>query len=144
VGENPFVWGSAAQQRPQRRCIESPCETNRSKAKSRSMPCRALRIRSGWFGDITLLLLVAGIVLMLGLSVAPNLHERLHPTSAPLHECAVTLIASGSCHHVAAAPLMIAPATAVQFSTIPALNPIWVAAPFLSARIFEHAPPVYS
>src|SRR5437764_15126425 len=129
---------------PERRWIESPCETNRSKAKSRSMLCRALRIRSGWFGGTTVLLLAAAIVLMLGLSVAPNLHERLHPTSAPLHECAVTLIGSGSCHHVAAAPLMIAPATAVQFSTIPALNPIWVAAPFLGARLFEHAPPAHS
>src|SRR5438045_6238755 len=104
----------------------------------------ALRIRSGWCAGAAAVVLTAAIVLMLGLSVAPNLHERLHPTSAPLHECAVTLIGSGSCHHVAAAPLMIAPATAVQFSTIPALNPIWVAAPFLGACIFEHAPPAHS
>jgi hypothetical protein len=81
---------------------------------------------------------------MLGLSVTPNLHERLHPTSASPHECAVTLIASGSCHHTAAAPLLIAPATAAQFSKISALNPVWVAAPFLRARIFEHAPPAHS
>jgi hypothetical protein len=108
------------------------------------MPSRALRIRSGWFGGTTLLLLVAAIVLMLGLSAAPNLHERLHPTAASLHECAVTLIASGSCHHSAAAPLMIAPPTAAQFSKIPALNPIWVESPFLGACIFEHAPPVHS
>jgi p-aminobenzoyl-glutamate transporter AbgT len=108
------------------------------------MACRAFRIRSGWFGGTTVLLLAAAIVLMLGLSVAPNLHERLHPASASLHECAVTLIASGSCHHTAAAPLVITPATAVQFSKIPALNPVWVAAPFLSARIFEHAPPAHS
>jgi p-aminobenzoyl-glutamate transporter AbgT len=107
------------------------------------MACRALRTRSGWFGGTAVLLLGAAIVLMLGLSVAPNLHERLHPTSASLHECAVTLIASGSCHHTAAAPLVIAPATAVPFK-IPALNPVWVAAPFLSARIFEHAPPAHS
>ena len=108
------------------------------------MPCRALRIRSGWFGDTTLLLLAAAIWLMLGLSVAPNLHERLHPTAASLHECAVTLIASGSCHHTVAAPLVIAPATAVQFSKVLALDSIWVAAPFLGARIFEHAPPARS
>jgi hypothetical protein len=95
-------------------------------------------------GGTTLLLLVAAIVLMLGLSAAPNLHERLHPTAASLHECAVTLIASGSCHHTAAAPLMVVPATAVQFSKILALNPIWVAAPFLGASIFEHAPPVHT
>jgi len=108
------------------------------------MPSRALCIRSGWFGGTTVLLLAAAIVLMLGLSAAPSLHERLHPTAAPLHECAVTLIASGSCHHTAAAPLMIAPATAVQFSKIPALNPTWVAGPFLRASIFEHAPPAHS
>jgi hypothetical protein len=107
------------------------------------MACRALRTRSGWFGGTTVLLLAAAIVLMLGLSVAPNLHERLHPTSATLHDCAVTLIASGSCHHTAAAPLAIAPATVVPFK-IPALNPVWVAAAFLSARIFEHAPPAHS
>jgi len=108
------------------------------------MPCRALRIRSGSFVGTVALVLAAAILLMLTLSVAPNLHERLHSAAAPLHECAVTLIASGSCHHTAAAPLMIAPATTLQYSKIPALNPIWVAAPFLGARIFEHAPPAQS
>jgi hypothetical protein len=108
------------------------------------MPCRALRIRSGWFGDATLLVLAAAFVLMLGLSVAPNLHERLHPTAASPHECAVTLIASGSCHYTIAAPLVVAPATAVQFSQVLALDSTWVAAPFLGARIFEHAPPARS
>ena len=63
------------------------------------MPCRALCFRSGWLGGITVLVLATAIVLMLGFSVAPNLHERLHPTGASLHECAVTLIASGSCHY---------------------------------------------
>jgi len=131
-------------QRLQRRRVENSCETNRSKAKSRSMPCRTLCIRSRWFGGTTSLVLAAAIVLMLGLSVAPNLHERLHPTAAPLHECAVTLIASGCCHHTVAAPLVIAPAAPVPSSKIPALNAIWVAAPFLGACIFEHAPPAYS
>jgi hypothetical protein len=108
------------------------------------MPCRALRFRSGWLGGTTVLVLAGSIVLMLGLLVAPNLHERLHPTAAPLHECAVTLIASGSCHHTVAAPFVIAPATPVQSSKILALNAIWVAAPFLGACIFEHAPPARS
>src|SRR5260370_1299557 len=36
------------------------------------MPCRALRIRPGWLGGTTVLVLAASIVLMLGLSVAPN------------------------------------------------------------------------
>src|SRR2546430_8693415 len=105
------------------------------------MPRRTPRIRSGWFGSTVVLVLATAIVLMLGLSVAPNLHERLHPTAASLHECAVTLIVSGSCHHSAAAPLMIAPAIALQFSRILVLNSVWVESPFLGARVFEHAPP---
>src|SRR5207249_8596902 len=108
------------------------------------MPCRTPRIRSGLFGGITVLVLAAAIVLMLALSAAPNLHERLHPTAASLHQCAVTLIASSCCHYSAAARPMIAPATALQFSRIPALNPIWVESPFLGACIFEHAPPTRS
>jgi hypothetical protein len=108
------------------------------------MPRRALRIQSGWFGGTIGLLLGAAIVLMLGLSAAPNLHERLHPTAATFHECAVTLIVCGSCHHSAAAPLRIAPATAVQSSKILALNPVWLESPFLGASIFEHAPPAHS
>src|SRR5437870_13282967 len=108
------------------------------------MPRQVLRVRQSWFSATTVLILAIAIVLMLGLSVAPNLHERLHPTAASLHECAVTLIASGSCHHTVAAPLVIAPATAVQFSQVLALDSIWVAVPFLGARIFEHAPPAHS
>src|SRR5437763_13577772 len=104
----------------------------------------ALPIRSGWCAGAAAVVLTGAIVLMLGLSVAPNLHERLHPTAAPLHECAVTLIASGCCHHTVAAPLVIAPATPVQSSNIPPLNAIWVESPFLGASIFEHAHPHHS
>jgi hypothetical protein len=108
------------------------------------MPRRTPRIRSSWFGRTAVLVLAAAIVLTLGLSAAPNLHERLHPTAASLHECAVTLIVSGSCHHSAAAPLMIAPVPAVQFSKILVLNPVWVESPFLGTRVLEHAPPAHS
>jgi hypothetical protein len=105
------------------------------------MACRALRIQQSWFGSTTVLFLAAAIVLMLSLSAAPNLHERLHPTAGSLHECAVTLIAFGSCHHGAAAPLLIAPTTTLQLSKIPVLVLPWVESPFLAARVFEHAPP---
>jgi hypothetical protein len=76
------------------------------------------------------------------MSVSPQLHKRVHPDAKQSqHECAVTLIASGNCHHSGAAPLVTALIQAVQFSKIPALNPIWVVSPFLDASIFEHAPP---
>jgi hypothetical protein len=77
------------------------------------------------------------------LCVAPRLHEKIHGTAAG-HECAVTLIASGKYEHSDAPALILARQPAAQFSKTPALNPIWVAAPFLGARIFEHAPPIIS
>jgi hypothetical protein len=108
------------------------------------MPRWALRIRQSWFNAITVFVLVTAIVLMLGLSVVPNLHERLHPSGASLHECAVTLIASGGCHYNAVAVMIIAPTRVLHLSKIPALNPQWVESLFLAARIFEHAPPTHS
>ena len=78
----------------------------------------------------------------LALSVSPRWHELLHPDAkAAQHECAVTLIGSGSYQQPTPAPLVVAPVPALQFCFIPALHPVWVASPFIGARIFEHAPP---
>jgi len=107
------------------------------------MSRRALRIQQSWFRSTTVLIFVTAIVLMLGLSVTPSLHERLHPAGTSPHECAVTLIVAGNCHYSAAAPLMIAPTRALHFK-IPVLTSQWVESPFLAAHIFEHAPPVRS
>jgi hypothetical protein len=84
----------------------------------------------------------AAFLAALALSVSPQWHEWLHPKAkAAQHECAVTLIGSGNFQHSAPAPLVVAPAPALQFAFVPALHPVWVASPFIGARIFEHAPP---
>jgi hypothetical protein len=84
----------------------------------------------------------AAFLWSLTLGVSPQLHEWIHPdASQPDHTCAVTVMAAGNYTHSAPAPLVSAPVLVVQFSIIPALTPQWVASPFLSARIFEHAPP---
>ena len=89
--------------------------------------------------------LLAAFFLALALAVAPQLHERIHKEAAgSQHECAVTLIASGKYQQSDAPALVSALQPAIQFSKLPALNPIWVPAPFLGASIFEHAPPVIS
>jgi hypothetical protein len=90
--------------------------------------------------SVASLLMVAAFLFANVLSAAPLLHEKIHQPSAQ-HECAVTLIASGKYEHSDAPPLISAPQPATQFSKIPALNPVWVAAPFFGAAIFEHAPP---
>jgi len=90
---------------------------------------------------------VAGILLAafswgLVISDSPQLHQRVHADANRAdHNCAVTMIASGSYDHTAHTPLVTAPAAAVQFSEIATLTPCWVQSPFLGACIFEHAPP---
>ena len=87
----------------------------------------------------------AALLLAFALSVLPHWHELLHSDAkAPRHECAVTLVSSGTHHQPAPAPLVTAPVPALQISFVPALHPVWVASPFVSARIFEHAPPVFA
>jgi hypothetical protein len=87
----------------------------------------------------------AALLLAFALSVLPHWHELLHSDAkAPRHECAVTLVNSGTHHQPAPAPLVTAPVPALQLSFVPALHPVWVASPFVGARIFEHAPPAFA
>ena len=108
---------------------------------SAEMPCAkipaARTLAAGW--------LLSALLFALVLAVSPQLHERFHPTAKQAqHECAVTLIATGKVEHATVAPLVVVPQPVSSFAKIPALNPIWVEAPFLGARIFEHAPPALS
>jgi hypothetical protein len=84
----------------------------------------------------------AAFLWTLALAASPQLHERVHRDANRIdHSCAVTFIASGKFNHSASPQLVNAPVVADQFSSIPALTPQWVESPFLSASIFEHAPP---
>ena len=83
-----------------------------------------------------------GFLWTLALSASSQLHQRIHPDANRVeHNCAVTMIASGSYNYAAQVPLVSAPIPPVRFSRILALAPCWVQSPFLGARIFEHAPP---
>src|SRR5438094_9683580 len=84
----------------------------------------------------------AGFLWALALSASPQLHQRVHKdANRAEHNCAVTMITSGSYDHAAHTVLVSAPVPALQFSKIPALTPCWVQSPFLGACILEHAPP---
>ncbi|MBA3832763.1 MAG: hypothetical protein H0X34_12890 [Chthoniobacterales bacterium] len=89
--------------------------------------------------------LLCAFLLALSFVAAPKLHERFHAdASLPNHECAVTLIATGKYEQSAAPIVLLAPQPAVQFEKIHVLSPTWVAASFLRAAIFEHAPPLFA
>jgi len=84
----------------------------------------------------------AAFLWALALSVSPQLHQRVHKDAGRAdHNCAATMIASGSYDHAAHVPLVSAPVPLIHFSKISALTPQWVQSPFLGASIFEHAPP---
>ena len=84
--------------------------------------------------------LCASLIWTLALSAMPQWHELIHADAkAPRHECAVTLASSGN--YQQPVPLIAVPVPVLQFCFVPALHPVWVASPFSSARILEHAPP---
>jgi hypothetical protein len=98
---------------------------------------------SGILRPIVVALLASAFLAALAFSAVPQWHELIHADAkSPWHECAVTLIHSGNYQQPAPAPLVVAPAPVLQLSFVPVLHPVWVATPFLGARIFEHAPPV--
>ena len=89
--------------------------------------------------------LFASLFLALLLAVAPQSHERAHQDAATgHHECAVTLIATGKYQQNDVPVFISLPQPAVQWGKIPSFHTVWVAAPFLGACIFEHAPPALS
>src|SRR5438552_923267 len=78
----------------------------------------------------------------LEVSASPQLHQRVNKDANRVeHNCAATMISSGSYDHAAHPPLVGTPVPSVHFSKIPALTPQWVESRFLGASIFEHAPP---
>ena len=86
--------------------------------------------------------LVCGVILSVGLAAAPQLHEWLHQSHAPNHECAATLMSNGSWEHSACEPIL-APPIAVPVNRIvvtPGLRVIARA----EVSILEHAPPANS
>ena len=89
--------------------------------------------------------LIGAFVFAIALSASPQLHARFHSdANRTEHNCAVTMIASGSYDHATHVARVSAPTPAVQVSKVLALTPQWVESPFLGASIFEHAPPLSS
>jgi hypothetical protein len=79
------------------------------------------------------------------LSVSPELHQRVHSDANQVqHSCAAIYIGSGQLHHSAPLVLSASYAPKIEYSEICAANPDRIACLFLSAAIFEHAPPFYS
>jgi len=76
------------------------------------------------------------------LSAAALLHDRLHGAQGTTHECAATLISSGSVEYSASGPVLLAP-EAVPVARTVTITRVHVTAR-LGCSILEHAPPAQS
>src|SRR4026208_650784 len=84
----------------------------------------------------------AAFIWDLARGASPQLHQRVHKDANRVeHNCAATMIASGSYDHGADPPFVTAPVPDSQVSESPAWSACWVQTLFLGACIFEHAPP---
>jgi hypothetical protein len=86
---------------------------------------------------------IVALLFALVLSAAPQLHERIHQPTGSTHECAVTLLTSGSCQHTPCAAIAIAPQPPKPLST-PVHRHFQLVGPRLEFSLLEHAPPAIS
>jgi hypothetical protein len=104
---------------------------------------RLIRWDSRQLRATTAAFVFCALALAVALSAAPQLHELLHNIGdRPTHECAATLMSSGSAEHSACEPVLKQPQ--------PAPVPVYRAQPFapvlavLGVSLLEHAPPAHS
>jgi hypothetical protein len=89
-------------------------------------------------------LLVANLLVVVVLAASPQLHQLVHrDADRGEHECAVTVIVSGGSDDSSVPQVFDAGAIlAVALDFLPETHSHDVASLFLSARVFEHAPPL--
>jgi hypothetical protein len=87
---------------------------------------------------------IAAVLFALILSAIPRLHEEIHgASSAPNHECAVTLLASGNYQHTPTTAISVAPPAPPTSFAHPLTGFHFVSA-HLEFSLLEHAPPAVS
>ena len=104
---------------------------------------RPTNVHPGSFRALIAALLFCGVTFAFGLSAAPQLHDSLHHDHrAATHQCAATLLSSGSWEHSAPEPAITAPQPApVTFSFLKPGHRVIAQA---KSSILEHAPPALS
>ena len=88
-------------------------------------------------------LLLAAITYALGLAAAPQLHDWLHHSDQSAHQCAATLLSSGSVEHFAVEPAAKAPERVPVLQTFSSAELPRIILR-LSSSLLEHAPPALS
>jgi len=109
-----------------------------------TMPHPALRPPSASLCLSAIGVLVPTLLFAFYLSVAPQVHERIHPRANDgAHECAVTMFVSGNCEHVAGDQPLVEAQRLPTAGGLPLCRLSIFTAP-VKMSILEHAPPSYS
>jgi hypothetical protein len=102
-----------------------------------------LRDSKGWQGGLVCLL-IAHLLVAVTLTASPKLHELIHPgADSGEHQCAVTVLFSGgSDKSPVSGAFDVGPVFASAPDFLPEIHSPDVAPLFLTAHVFEHAPPL--
>jgi hypothetical protein len=102
-----------------------------------------IRDTKGWQNALVCLLIVNLLILVV-LAASPRLHQLLHQDAdRGEHECAVTIMVSGGSDDSPVPQVFEAGAILpIAFDFLPEMHSRDVAPLFLSAHVFEHAPPL--
>jgi hypothetical protein len=102
-----------------------------------------LRDSKGWHGALVCLL-IANLLVAVTLTASPKLHELLHPDADHAgHQCVVTVILSGGSDDSPAPQVLdVGALFAGAPDFLPEIHSRDVAPLFLTAHVFEHAPPL--
>jgi hypothetical protein len=87
-------------------------------------------------------LLFCSVTFAIGLSAVPQLHDALHHGDRTTHQCAATLLSSGTWEHSALEPILAAPPPPPATVSFVDAGLRVIARPETS--ILEHAPPALS
>jgi|HubBroStandDraft_3_1064219.scaffolds.fasta_scaffold922578_1 hypothetical protein len=102
-----------------------------------------LRDSKGWQGALVCLL-IANLLVAVTLIASPRLHELLHhDADRGEHQCAVTVMFSGGSDDSPVSQVIdVGAVFASAPDFLPEIHSRDVAPLFLTARVFEHAPPL--
>jgi|SRR6266699_4690781 len=101
--------------------------------RSKTAPCR----------KVSALAITGAFLFALVLSAAPRLHDQLHNALGADHQCAVTMLLSGTCDHSACVPPSALPSDVASTSVIVLQQLQWVESR-LEFSLLEHAPPCFA
>jgi hypothetical protein len=102
-----------------------------------------LRETKGWQSALVCLL-VANLLIVVVLAASPQLHQLIHQDAdRGEHQCAVTVMVSGGSDGSPVPQVFeVSVILPIAFDFLPEMHSCDVAPLFLSAHVFEHAPPL--